>query len=129
MQRFVNARLASLLLFAPALGLATPPNHAVCGIGTVNSFSENYQGTGKFTATIKYSTLPNTGQSPPYIIINTSNPSANDLMSRANILSAYLSRGFVRLSSNVPNNQNCQLIDSVAACRTQAACSGLRNDR
>jgi hypothetical protein len=129
MQHLINIQIASLLLFMPILGLAQPTYHAVCGVGTVSSFSENYQGTGKFTAKIQYSTPPSTGQSPAYIIINTSNPSANDLMSRSNILNAYLSRGFVHLSSNVQNNQSCQLIDSVAACRTQSACANLNPSR
>jgi len=131
MQNFINARLASLLLFTPTLGIAqstiAPPTyHANCGIGTVSSFSENYQGTGKFTAKIQYSTPPSTGQSPAYIIINNkTSQSVNYLTSRTNILNAYLSRGFVHLSSNVQNNQSCQLIDSVAACTTKSACDQL----
>lgn len=138
MQHFINARLASLLLFTPTLGIAqptppsfpAPPYHANCGIGTVSSFSENYQGTGKFTAKIQYSTPPSTGQSPAYIIINNkTSQSVNYLTSRTNILNAYLSRGFVHLSSNVQNNQSCQLIDSVAACATKSACDQLSASR
>ena len=128
MQGFIKIFLTSGLLLISALGNATPDNHAVCGTGTVLSFHENYQGTGDFTANIRYSIPPSTVARPSHIRINTRNPNANDLMSRSSILSAYFSGGAVRLYSHLPNNNNCMLIDEVAACKSLAACDGLRDD-
>lgn len=129
MQGFINIFLISGLLLIASLGNAQPINHTVCGTGTVLSFHENYLGTGDFTAHIRYSIPPSTVAAPVHVRINTSNPTANDLMSRSNIISAYFSGGAVRLYSHFASNNNCMLIDEVAACKSLAACDGLRDDR
>jgi hypothetical protein len=129
MQGFINIFLVSGLLLMSPLGNAQPSNHTVCGTGTVLSFHENYLGTGDFTANIRYSIPPSTVARPSHIRISTSNPTANVLMSRGNIISAYFSGGAVRLYSHFANNNNCMLIDEVAACKSLVACDGLRDDR